>query len=95
VGATVAADTPRARDGFGAAPAAKTPPAPSARGALSVIDADMFRAIRRNDLDAVRAAISRGANVNAKDEGGRSALEIARAENLDAVVDVLLSSGAK
>ena len=55
----------------------------------------MFRAIRRNDLDAVRAAISRGANVNAKDEGGRSALEIARAENLDAVVDVLLSSGAK
>jgi hypothetical protein len=95
VGATVAADTPRARDVFGAAPAAKTPLAPSARGALSAIDADMFRAIRRNDLDAVRAAISRGANVNAKDEGGRSALEIARDDNRDELAEILVAAGAK
>jgi hypothetical protein len=55
----------------------------------------MFRAIRRNDLDAVRAAISRGANVNAKDEGGRSALQIARDDNREDLAEILIAAGAK
>ena len=95
VGAQGAADAPRARDSFGAAPAAKAAGAPSTRGGLSAIDAEMLSSIRRNDLDAVRAAVARGANVNAKDDAGRSALQIARADDLAAMVDLLVALGAK
>lgn len=95
VGAQGAADAPRARDSSGAAPAAKAAGAPSTRGTLSAIDAEMLSSIRRNDLDAVRAAVARGANVNAKDDAGRSALQIARADDLAAMVNLLVALGAK
>ncbi|MEQ1595963.1 MAG: hypothetical protein ABL985_12795 [Casimicrobium sp.] len=95
VGARGAADAPRARDSFGAAPAAKASVAPSTRGTLSAIDAELLRSTRLNDLDAVRAAVARGANVNARDDAGRSALQIARADDLATMVDLLVALGAR
>jgi hypothetical protein len=74
-----------------AAPAA--PPAPAR--ALNTPDADLLRAIRQNDPMSLRAAIARGANVNAKNEVGRSALQLARDENRDTLVEILLAAGAK
>ena len=46
--------------------------------ALTEPDQAMFKALRVGDLRELRAAIARGANVNARDERGHSALQIAR-----------------
>ena len=55
----------------------------------------MFSAIRAGNLNALRAAIARGANVNARDEAGRSALHIARERNDTEMVKALDLAGAK
>jgi hypothetical protein len=59
------------------------------------IDQAMFRAVRAGELPALRAAIARGANVNAKDEHGRTTLQIARERNDSALVDELQAAGAR
>ena len=58
-------------------------------------DRAMFRALRVGDLLALRAAIARGANVNARDERGRTTLHIARERNDGALVDALQAAGAR
>jgi hypothetical protein len=62
---------------------------------LGEIDQAMFRAVRSGELAALRAAIARGANVNAKDERGRTTLQIARDRNHSALVDELQAAGAR
>jgi len=47
-----------------------------------------------NGVEAVRALLDRGANINAKDGAGWSALMMASLEGLPRVVEVLLSRGA-
>ena len=58
-------------------------------------DQAMFRALRAADLSALRAAIARGANVNAQDERGRTTLQIARERGDGALVDALQAAGAR
>ena len=55
----------------------------------------MFSAIRAGDVNALRAAIARGANVNARDEAGRSALQIARERSDAEMIRALDLAGAK
>ena len=88
-----------------AQPAASPPPAFAAsgnselrRGAGSVgaaPDSAMFSAIRAGNVNALRAAIARGANVNARDEAGRSALQIARERSDAEMIRALDLAGAK
>ena len=72
------------------ADAARSRPLP-----LDERDQAMFRALRVGDLSALRAAIARGANVNAQDERGRTTLQIARERNDGALVDALQTAGAR
>lgn len=58
-------------------------------------DAAMFSAIRVGNVTALRAAIARGANVNARDEAARSALQIARERSDVEMVKALELAGAK
>ena len=58
-------------------------------------DTAMFSAIRLGNVGALRAAIARGANVNARDEAGRSALQIARERNDVEMMKALDLAGAK
>ena len=61
----------------------------------SASDQALFRALNAGDLPSVRAAIAHGANVNAKDERGRTALQVARERvNADAV-RALEAAGAR
>ena len=55
----------------------------------------MFSAIRTGNVNALRAAIARGANVNARDEAGRSALQIARERSDAEMIRALDLAGAK
>ncbi len=96
--------------GSGAMAAAAPPPAAPAaspqaaaaggnaamrQGIASTAEAAMFSAIRIGNVNAFRAAFARGANVNARDEAGRSALQIARERNDADMVKALESAGAK
>ena len=58
-------------------------------------DVSMFSALRTGDLAGLRAAIARGANVNAKDERGQTALQIARGRNDAELIKALEAAGAK
>ena len=88
-----------------APPAASPPPSVSASGgsamrqgiaaAGSTPNTAMFSAILGGNVAALRAAIARGANVNARDEAGRSALQIARERNDAEMVKALDLAGAK
>ena len=85
--------------------AALRPPASAANGNLAMRqgvagagatpEAAMFSAVRLGNIDALRAAIARGANVNARDEAARSALQIARERNDAEMVKALELAGAK
>ncbi len=97
VGSSVAsADTARAKASFesknNGANAAAAPMPPKSFAALDDL---LFDAIRKNDATALRSAIARGANVNAKTPIGRSALQIARDDNRDELVEILIAAGAK
>ncbi len=88
-----------------AAPAASPSPAFATRGNAEMRrgagsvgaapDAAMFSAIRLGNINALRTAIARGANVNARDEAGRSALQIARERNDAEMMKALDLAGAK
>ncbi len=65
------------------------------QGVASTAEEAMFRAIRINDVNALRAALARGANVNARDESGRSALQIASDRGDTEVVKALLLARAQ
>ncbi len=62
---------------------------------LSEVDRAMFRAVRAGELVALRAAIGRGANVNARDELGRTPLQIARERDDTALSEALQAAGAR
>lgn len=55
----------------------------------------MFSAVRVSNVNALRAALARGANVNARDEAGRSALQIARERNDGEMAKALELAGAR
>ncbi len=88
-----------------AAPAASPPPSFATSGNAAIRqgvtvagttpDAAMFSAIRAGNVNALRAAIARGANVNARDEAGRSALQIARERSDPDMLKALDLAGAK
>ena len=65
------------------------------QGIVSTPDAAMFSAVRIGNVNAFRAALARGANVNARDETGRSALQIARERSDADMVKALELAGAK
>ena len=75
--------------------AAKSTDATRPATQLSEIDQAMFRAVRAGELPALRAAIARGANVNVRDERGRTTLQIARERDDAALVDALQTAGAR
>lgn len=62
---------------------------------LSEADVAMFRAVRAGDIPALRVAITRGVNINAKDDRGRTALQIARERGDADAIKVLESAGAR
>ena len=62
---------------------------------LSEVDQSLFNALRAGSMAALRAAIARGANVNVKDERGRTPIQIARERNDVDAVRVLEASGAR
>ena len=84
--AAVAASPPSAAAGGSAALRQGIAPAP---------DAAMLSAVRSGNVNAFRAALARGANVNARDETGRNALQIARERNDAEMVKALELAGAK
>ena len=54
----------------------------------------LFQAIAKQDLAEVKKALATGANVNATDSHGQSALMHAAASNNPAVLQVLIAAGA-
>ena len=94
-GAMVAAAAPPAAPAANPPSAAVGASAAMRQGVVSTPDAAMFSAIRGANVNALRAALARGANVNARDETGRRALQIARERNDAEIVKALESSGAK
>ncbi|KLI36373.1 ankyrin [Brachyspira hyodysenteriae] len=59
---------------------------------LRDIDIELFKAIENDDYRNIRALINRGANINAKDGYGLSALHLAIKNNSFKSVDVLLAN---
>lgn len=55
----------------------------------------LLAALRAGSVDDVRGALLRGADVNVRDDRGRSALQIAREANQHEIVRVLQAAGAK
>jgi hypothetical protein len=62
---------------------------------IRAIDQTMFEAVFAGNVDAMRIAVARGAMVNAVNELGRSALQVARERNDSAMVRALVELGAK
>ena len=62
---------------------------------LSEAEQQMFKAVRAGDAATLRTVITRGVNVNAKDERGRSALVIARERGDAETIKVLEAAGAQ
>ncbi len=89
--ATAQSDTMKAAPQAAANPADGLRPLPQ----LSELDQLMLRAVRAGDVPGLRAAIARGANVNARDERGRTPLQMARERDDAAVADVLRTAGAR
>jgi len=75
----------------GAAPIGDLTP-PMQQGMANVA---LFSALRSGQVESVRSAIARGANVNARDDRGRTPLQIAREGNQTEIVRVLEAAGAK
>ena len=67
----------------------------ASRGRLGEPELAMFTAVRAGDLSALRIAITRGANVNSKDEGGRTPLQIARERADTETIRALDAAGAR
>ena len=108
VAAAAAAVSPNAFPATTAGAMASAPPPATAPQAATVSgsamprqsvastpDAALFGAVRIGNINAVRAALARGANVNARDEAGKSTLQIARERNDNEMVKALDAAGAK
>lgn len=54
----------------------------------------LYRACRQGHLECVRLLLQRGANAQAKDDGGTSCLAVAKQRGYDAMVKLLEESGA-
>ena len=67
----------------------------ASRGRLGEPELAMFTAVRAGDVSALRIAITRGANVNSKDERGRTPLQIARERTDLETIRVLEAAGAR
>ena len=74
--------------------AAKVTP-PSSDAQLSEVDQSLLNALRTGNMAALRTAIARGANVNVKDERGRTTIQIARERGDVEAIRVLEASGAR
>ncbi len=68
---------------------------PERRTQLGELDQSLFAALRTGNIGALRTAIARGANVNVRDERGRTAIQIARERGDVEAVRVLEASGAR
>ena len=62
---------------------------------VSEADQALFSAVRAGNINGLRAALGRGANVNARDATGRTALQIARERGDDDMLKALDLAGAK
>ena len=78
------------------------PPAQAARSGdmtpsmrQGMANAALFAALRSGEVQAVRSAMARGADVNARDEHGRTPLQIAREGNHVEIIRLLEAAGAK
>ena len=89
-----------------AAPA--TPPAPAASAAApprigdmtpgmqrGMANAALLAALRSGNVEGVRNALLRGADVNVRDDRGRAALQIARESNQTEIIRLLEAAGAR
>lgn len=94
-GAMAPSALPPAAPAMSRQPAAAGGSAAPRQGVASTPDAAMFNAIRIGDVSALRAALARGANVSARDETGRSALQIARDQSDTEMLKALELAGAK
>ena len=73
----------------------EAPPAASAPAPAPVKSTSLIEAVDAGDLEAVTAAVARGADVNAKDESGFTVLVNAMANGNFDVVDFLIQKGAE
>lgn len=64
---------------------------PSSQSEASAADANFFKSIEAGDVVAVQAALDAGADPNAKNAQGLSALQLAAAQGHSAVVEALLA----
>jgi hypothetical protein len=62
---------------------------------LSETELAVFKAVRTGDVPALRVAISRGVNVNVRDERGHTALQIARDRADAEMIRILETAGAR
>jgi ankyrin repeat protein len=68
---------------------------PERRTPLSELDQALVSALRAGNMVALRAAIARGANVNLRDEQGRTPIQIARERGDTAALRALEAAGAR
>jgi uncharacterized protein len=61
---------------------------------MSAVDDELLQAAGASNLAAVQAALEKGADVNARDASGRTALMTASMDNAIPIVQVLLQAGA-
>lgn len=55
----------------------------------------LFYSVTKNDIPTVRALLNAGTNINATDENGSTALEVARGTGNRAVAEMLMARGAR
>lgn len=85
-------DSPRAADTIAAAPTKRPAPGPERQAAL---DQELRDAAWANDVPLARRLISRGADVNAKDDTEQSAYLVATSEGYLALLRLTLRNGAR
>ena len=67
----------------------------AASTAASKVAPDLMAAVEANDLEAVKAAVATGVDLNAKDEAGFTVLVNAMANGNFVIVDFLIQNGAE
>jgi ankyrin repeat protein len=77
-----------------AAPAAPITPSPAVAAIARQDAANLFDAVRGGDIEAIKAALNAGAEVNIRDAQGRTPLLFAAAAGRQDIVNLLLEKGA-